>query len=739
MVTTQNDPGTKDEDNRDTGDTENQQSESDAEKQYTEEDPDNGDAGETQPAPANNAAPVNTQEGEESGQPVAQSVYSVNVGNRGCGVQKGEHVYFTTSDGSVGSGNANNWNIDVYGDEDCVHVTLKDAVLTDTNSGSYPTVFSAQNLHVTLQGTNSGEGTVFSEGSLTIDGDGSLAIRLNRDTGWYTGFGAVKDLMVAGSAKLYFNNKYTQRVASGVFSQTSIKIGGNANITLEGNLESGIYGVRYSDKDFSVPVQMDGGTVQITGAKTMSGGGIGAGSFTINDGSLTIDETCGNGIYAQKGDITINNGNVTVKNTHHFSGNDSCGKALSSGNNKVIINNGTLICDKAENNDVFGADGIVINGGHLDLSNGESSLTSMNSIVMNNGMVTITNAKYSALSVLHNDIDIKGGTLTIDSTGSDAISTVFGNVNVTGGYVKVENCQNNGISLYQGSEDTHHGTIQIKNAFVNVAAKYNAFNAYWGNMMIGEYANITASSTDSNTIGCPDIMVTGNSCEVTLTSPVRVVGNAVKFESADQLASLGGTDKDSAVPVTPEEMSDCKYLHIFKSAKQPLANDNVVISTKNWTEGDTAVAPTVADKTGKALKARVYYKRKGAADDTYTMAVPTAAGEYETKLVVLGDETTYGTAAYYGAFTIAAKASQPTATPAPSNNSNTNNTSTNKAAPSATPAARSQQAPAKAAPAAVKAAIPQTSDAFPYAGLAALMGAAALGMAGVFVLRKKHQ
>ena len=227
------------------------------------------------------------------------------------------------------------------------------------------------------------------------------------------------------------------------------------------------------------------------------------------------------------------------------------------------------------------------------------------------------------------------------------------------------------------------------------------------------------------------IKVAGNDCEITLTGEAKAVSRAVEFENADELVKLGGADAASAQEVAPDAMPDCKYLHIYKGKARP--TQSVTISTKNWTEGGSTSLPTATDENGNVLKAKVYYKVKGADDATYTEIVPTAAGDYETKLVVLADGE-YSTAVYYGAFSIMAKTAQP-ATPSNSG-STTTVTATATAQPTAAPrtAAKPQSAPA-----AVTAAIPQTSDAFPYAGLAALMGTAALGMAGVTVLRKKRQ
>ena len=698
------------------------------------------------------------QDGEGAGAPVVQNVYGVSIGGSDFSVQNGEHLYLLVQNGTVQMGSQANYNVEVVGEENCAHVTLNGVSFADTGVQGYSTISSNQNLHVTLHGENTGYGTVFSWDSLTIDGDGSLSVTIMRNTNWHAGFAGKTGLAIEGDVKLHFNNQDASASASGLHSESSVKIGGNANITLEGNLENGIYAPH-------VPVQMDGGTVEINGAKTGDGGGILAGTFSMNAGRLTIKNTRGNGIYTDN-DTVLNGGVVTISNTDHFKPDDSRGKGISAGSGKVMIQNGaTLICDDAECNDVFGANGIVVDGATLNLTNGEQGLVVyQGDITVKNSNVTVESYRGNGLSIYKGNIKIEGtdGEVKISKTGAEGIRTengnielngnvsvidagrvptnfpgkydaiatgTQGNVTVTGGKVRIVNASGNGME--GGASNNGVGNVSIENGEVKIESYGSALAAVNGTVSISGASKVEGTSGASGIFSMNGIKVAGNDCEITLTGEAKAVSRAVEFENADELVKLGGADAASAQEVAPDAMPDCKYLHIYKGKARPA--QSVTISTKNWTEGGSTSLPTATDENGNVLKAKVYYKVKGADDATYTEIVPTAAGDYETKLVVLADGE-YSTAVYYGAFSIMAKTAQP-ATPSNSG-STTTVTATATAQPTAAPrtAAKPQSKPA-----AVTAAIPQTSDAFPYAGLAALMGTAALGMAGVTVLRKKRQ
>ena len=707
-----------------------------------------------------------TQNDDNMDQPVMEIDYKVSIGNVQFDVPSSGSLYLIAENGTVKSASAENYNVEVALEDDCIHVTLHNVNFVDTKDYGYSSISSNQKLHITLVGENKGEGTAFSNETLTIDGDGSLAITMKRDTRWYAGFGGASGLTVKGNARLYFDNQYSGKSTSGMYSANHVNIEDNANITLKGNLENGIYAP-------NVPVQMDGGTIEIDGAKTAFGGGIYASCVIVNDGTLTIKNTRGNGIYTS-GNVTLNGGTVTISNTDHFNPDDSTGKGISAGSGKVIVQNGaTLVCDDNECNDVFGLNGIVVDGATVNLTNGDnglvvfqgdievknSNITTENhtgnvlSIYQGNikvegttGEVKITKTGAEALHTVNGNIELNGNVTVIDAgrvptsvqAGYDAVATGSGDITVTGGKINIVNASGNGIEA--GASGNGTGNVSIENGEVKIESHGSALAAVEGTVSISGAAKVEGTSEASGIYSGNAIKVTGNDCDITLSGAYGSVSRAITFENADELVKLGGADAASAKPVTPEEMHDCNYLHIFKGKARPA--DSVIIKASDWTEGETPILPTATDKAGTDLNAKVYYKVKGADDATYTDVVPTAVGEYEVKLVVPASGE-YLESVYYASFAITAKQTQPTQptptpTPAQSNSSNSSTTTKATATPKPTAAPRAE-GKAQSTPAAVTAAIPQTADTFPYAGLAALMGTAALGMAGVLLLRKKRQ
>lgn len=713
--------------------------------------PADDNAQETQNEPATLEAP---QTEDEAGNPVVQT-QQVYIGGSTYDIPEGKDCYYIVENGTLQPGDENNWNVYAVANDLSVHITLKDAEFPDNSSDNYalvavgsvasPTDSAATDLYVTLRGANKGYGTLYSNRDLIIDGDGSLETTMTHDTGYYAGFRGKHDVTIGDNVTLKFNNAYAGEGVSGISTESVVRIEGNANVTLTGNLRAGIYAPDNS-------VEMCGGTVHISGLRSslsadgkaiIEQDGIVTPILTQRDGNLYLDNILGNGVNVTK--VHVYGGLLQITNVKRFTPdgweNGYGGKAVTAAEDINIGNEGNVVCNANEVNDLFANQNVNIGGGTVKLTNGGTAVSAIGAFSMSGGDVTIEDTKYDAVSVL-NTFQIMGGKLTINHSGSDAIRCADGGISivdyVSSPEISITNCQGSGISLSQGSEDAHTHDIVIYNAKVEVASKYNAFNAFRGSVIISKDSVIKASSTDSDTIGSPDVRIQ-DVCDVTLTSPVRAVGNAIRINT-DGLTKRGGADADSARLVEPEEMPDCQYLHIFKGQDLPRIGDTV--NTKNWTEGDTPNLPTVTDKDGNTLKAKVYYKVKDAADYTYTETVPTAAGDYETALVVPADGT-YAETVYYGAFTIVAKSTQPST---PSNGGNSGNTGSSTTttttvtatAPTPTPAPRAE-AKAQNAPAAVTAAIPQTLDTFPYAILATLMGTAALGMAGITLLRKKRQ
>ncbi len=678
----------------------------------------------------------------------------------------------------------------VYASHD-LHLTLQgsntlpgpvvsDGKLTIDGTGSAQvTVDNTSNWGCMLSGVNGAE----IGGSVKITGQNTAAFGV---TGLYTRTG---DAVIKDSADVSLNGNMENGVLN---MQASLHIQGgklyiNGARVQDNEYRSGGNGV-YASGDVTV----DGGTLEITnidgkgiaaGSGKASGSVAGiTGSVTINGGTVKISDirglTVGNSVMGQGinvyNDVVVNGGTVELSNIggngvslgHMDREGNSAGNFILNGGTvrlsdirridygeygyggkgittaaDIKINGGTVTARNVGVNDLFSNGNTIIRGGEVLLAKSGSALVSYNGITIDNGKVYISDSTYTGISAYQGDITINGGSVTTDYT-DEAINTVQGDVNITGGTVEVKRAQKSGISVYQGSSEDYQGTIRITGGKVTVDAAENALQAFSGGVVFGGNAVVDAHSQKWNTIGSGNITISGNDCDITLrTDSAMTIGGWVKLTDADEIIALCGSSEKDAAQIAREEHNgemqlhpvDYKYTHIVKGTARPA--ENVTIKADGWTEGGTPTLPTVTDEAGNPLNAKVYYKVKGADDAAYTDVVPTAVGEYEVKLVVPANGE-YLESVYYASFAITAKPTQPTPTPTPAQSNSSTTTVTATAKPTATPRA---EAKAQSTPATVTAAIPKTADTFPYVGLAALMGTAALGMVSIILLRKKHQ
>lgn len=694
----------------------------------------------------NEVATLEASENEDdAGKPVVQeNMAVVNVGGSWRNISIDATTYFVVNNGNVEDGTAQNYNVKIEFENNDCYVTLKDAVFTKAaDNQNYVALQYEGNLYITLKGNNVLPGPVATISKLDINGTGTLEVSMDNTSGYEDLLSGTMGVAIGGNVKIHGKNLGTKAV-TGIYGENSFIIKDNAEVNLEGNLLDGIVAMN------NAVFRMEGGKLTVNGAKAKTNGqvpqggsGIYATNFVMDGGSIVIENTDGNGIQTNQ-NMTLNGGTVEIKNTSRapYGQYGYGGNAITTGQN-LNVTGGILIVDKSANNDVFTNSDLNITGGTLKLTNGAVALASHANIKISDANVSIENISGHALSAYIGDIEVVNTTFTLKNGGFDGAVTTSGNITVRGGKFTIDGAKRFGLHAGSGQNAANSDVI-IDGAEVKINSVWPMLASPAGNVKISGKAKITGASSDGNALySINNIQITGNDCEIEVTGAIKGAHASKKilFENADELIKMGGTDAASAQQIEAAELPNYQYIHIFKG-KATRPKDEVVIDTKNWTEGDSANAPTITDKNGNALKAKVYYKLKGAADSTYTETVPTAAGEYEVALVVPADAT-YAETVYYDAFTIVAKPNQPST---PSNggdsgntgSSSTTTTTATATASTPTPAPRTAAKP-QSAPAAVTAAIPQTSDAFPYAGLAALMGTAALGMAGVTVLRKKRQ
>mgnify|MGYP004636914989 FL=1 len=327
--------------------------------------------------------------------------YDVGISGFGYGIPEGGYLHLLIKDGKVQHiTSEDDYNIGVTVEDGCIHVTLDNVDLTDTGAQGFSAISTDEDLHVTLVGENKGEGTIISQKNLTIDGDGSLSIALKRDTGWYTGFGGKNSLTVKGNAKLQFDNQCSEASTSGLYSDGNVKIEDNANITLQGNLQNGIYISAPTDGEASGDA--DSGKVIMQGTSTLvcdgaQNNGVYAYSDIIVDGATLTLTNGRSGLASVQGNVEVKNSKVTIENA---SGNGIEGGAGYNGVGNVSIENGEVKIESS-GSALAAVNGVVSISGtaKVEAASGASGIYSGNEIKITGDACDVTlKGEYAAVS-----------------------------------------------------------------------------------------------------------------------------------------------------------------------------------------------------------------------------------------------------------------------------------------------------------------------------------------------------
>lgn len=139
--------------------------------------------------------------------------------------------------------------------------------------------------------------------------------------------------------------------------------------------------------------------------------------------------------------------------------------------------------------------------------------------------------------------------------------------------------------------------------------------------------------------GTTAAQVTAGALEGVVTGDEVTVSAAASYDSAD-----AGTGKKITVKYTLAGADQGNYL---VPADTELADGQInkipgrgSVSMADYHVGETASTAVVSSQTNGTTGVTYYYKQKGAADDTYTTAVPTAEGSYTVK-AVFAETTNY--------------------------------------------------------------------------------------------------
>ncbi|TYQ17686.1 UNVERIFIED_CONTAM: hypothetical protein Cloal_0044 [Acetivibrio alkalicellulosi] len=446
--------------------------------------------------------------------PITPSEGQINLGSTitysGSGIRVDGSVVTITSGGEFTiSGTLSNGMIKVETRQE-VRLNLNGASVTNSNG---PAIYikDASKAYITLaNGTTNNltdgsnytnisegekiEGTLSSNASLEIGGNGTLNVRGNYDHGIIS----YKDLHIKSG-----NIVVTGAVTDGIHAKDLLEVsGGSVKVTASSD-----------GFDSKGNIRITGGTLDIKAGKhgmtANNNIDIGDGNVTVEaerdaitaDGNISIDKgsfefTVGrDGITAGGNEnpgcnITINNGQFRIR-----SGSDGID---ASGN--VLIKDGNISI-AADNDGIKGED-IRIDGGVIDITRAlAEGIDCKRNLIINDGRISIV----STLDAIDasNSIVINGGSFNLRSAEQDGIDS-SGTLTITGGTFTI-NAGKDGIKV--------DGNIRIDDGTFNITAKSDGIETDRAIEING--GDFTISVDDEGIRAIMDVVIKGGKFNIT--------------------------------------------------------------------------------------------------------------------------------------------------------------------------------------------------------------------------------
>ncbi|HRQ80266.1 MAG TPA: putative Ig domain-containing protein, partial [Azospirillaceae bacterium] len=401
----------------------------------------------------------------------------INAGGTGSATLSGAVTLAADADiGSYNTGDTLTISGNISGGYALTKVGSGTLVLSGTNTWTGATTLSAGTL--TLQG-----GSAMADGSaLTISGQQELVIDASETIGTLTASNANALITINNNATLTVNqtgsSTYAGFIVNGTSSTGGFTKAGDGALTLSGdNTYTGATTISAG----TLVVERSGGSIADTSAVTVASGAVfytdgadetigslaGAGTVTLNGGSLTVglDNTSTefSGVIedfggAHRGDLTkIGTGTLTLSGANTYNG-------------TTMVTAGTLAIAVDTN---LGSGVVQLNGGTLSLT--ESGEYDNNIVItIDPGIISVAAGKEATLTGTLDDESNSGadlwkegaGTLILANTANEAGLT--GDIWVNDGEVQIESddaLPGGTIYLADGKELDVTGDTEINNAF----------------------------------------------------------------------------------------------------------------------------------------------------------------------------------------------------------------------------------------------------------------------------------
>jgi hypothetical protein len=362
---------------------------------------------------------------------------------------------------------------------------------------------------------------VFSKADLTITGSGTLAVEADYNDG-ITG----KDDLKITDGTLTINSK-----SDGIVGKDSLIVK-NGNITVTAG-KDGLRSTNETDEGKG-NIVLQSGQFAVTAAND---GLQAAKILQIDDGQINLNSGGG---YPGKSISTGNDfggrpGQPNATATSDTKSTEESKKGLKAGQG-ILINGGSI--NVSSYDDAVHSNGeIVINGGILSLQSGDDGVRAENNILINNGEIRVKNS-YEGLE--GSNITVNGGKInTVSSDDGFNINNNSGVLNINGGEIAI-NANGDGLDS-NGSINMTGGTVYVDGPIANNngALDYNSSFSISGGTLVASGSSAMAEAPGNNTQ--PSILMNYSSVQAagsTITLKDKDDNIVVTFTPSKQYSSV---------------------------------------------------------------------------------------------------------------------------------------------------------------------------------------------------------
>ena len=482
----------------------------------------------------------------------------------------------------------------IFINNDLIQVYLNNAKVTSIGGKSVEDLgitYDATNHKLTLNNvklmsTSTNDFFVVSGDSLTVELIGENIIQTggkfvtaefsNREqTLAFTGDGTLK---INGGKGISSNGNLSVTGVTIIASEVSSLFSANKNLEISDatvNVESVEPGDIMCAKE---DIILDQATLDITcNSNAMKAGDTTSGSMTIKDSTLELYSSNGNDICVNE-NLTVDNSKLTVSSMYQ--------PCITVKNNTTIKNKSVVKTKSSREKVIKSEKNISVDDSTVDILSREVAILCTEMEILNGAQVNVTSKENSAifyvkkLSVTDASLTAIGTTASLNSMGDFVAKNATINVQATEQKENGSAIIGNNVTL-----DTSNTTVTSSGTGAKgIHVSYNV-------TIIDGTTSIAVSGSETKGIVCNSMTL--DKGLTTITSS----GQAISCETditanADAFDFFGGNDSSSAVQITKDELTQCKYVKTV--GKEPVGPTDPPGPTNPTDPTD----PTNPDKIG---------------------------------------------------------------------------------------------------------------------------------------------